>query len=30
LQPRIVMAADVPGVDRADAARAKLAETDHS
>jgi len=30
LQPRIVMAGDVPRVDRADAARAKLAETDHS
>ena len=29
LQPRIVAAGDVPRVDRADAARPKLAETDH-
>jgi hypothetical protein len=30
LQPRTVMASDVLRVDRADAARAELAETDHS
>ena len=29
LQPRIVTAGDVPRVDCADAARTKLAETDH-